>query len=137
MTARPISIMLAELEARRDIAPTVVEAAHRLHDQGWTYNEIGSLLYGHTRRSRTTQTGNLLARHPERHPNLTIADPVNALTVYRLLTARVHDNITGLREQGVAVKDAAAAAGFSANAIWCRVSGRSSPETVRFPNLPR
>lgn len=132
-----ISHMLAELAARRDIAPAVLEAAHQLRDQGWTYNAIGSVLYGPMRRSRTTQTRNLLTRHPERHPDLTISDPVNTLTVYRLLTARVHDNIMDLREQGVAVKDIAAAAGCSTFAIWHRVSGKSSPETVRFPNLPR
>lgn len=136
-TTRTISHMLAELKARRDMAPAVIEAAHQLRDQGWIYEEIRQALYGTKPRNPSSQCNAFLARHSERRPDLTINDPVKTLTVYRLLTARAHDNIMDLREQGVAVKDIAAAAGCSTFAIWHRVSGKSSPETVRFPNLPR
>lgn len=136
-TTHTISIMLAELEARRDMAPAVIEAAHRLRDQSWTYEEIGQALYGTHPSNPSSQCNAFLSRHSERRPDLTINDPVNTLTVYRLLTARVHDNITGLGEQGVAVKDIASAAGCTANAVWYRINGVTSPEIVRFPKLPR
>ena len=136
-TTRTISHMLAELKTRRDMAPAVIEAAHQLRDQGWIYEEIGQALYGTNLRSPSSQGNAFLVRHSERRPDLTITDPVKTLTVYRLLTARVHDNIMGLSEQGVAVKDIAAAAGCSDNAVWHRINGVTSPEIVRFPHLVR
>lgn len=133
MTTRTVSIMLTELEVRRNLAPAVIEAVHRLRDQGCTYDEIGYLISGPDRRDPSSRILKLLTRYPDRHPGMVIEDPASTLTAYRLLSERAHSNIVGLHRRGVSMRRIAEAAGYSESAISKRLHGRAGTGPLRLP----
>ena len=122
MTRRTVSHLLAELEARRDLGPAVLESAHTLRDQGWTYRDIGAAIYGPNARTGSHQARTLLTRHPERHREHTTPDPVRTITTYRLLTERADGTMRELYERGVPTHRIAVAAGYTANGVRTRVA---------------
>lgn len=132
MTRRTVSHMLAELETRRDLGPAVLEAAHTLRDQGWTYRDIGVAIYGPNIRNGSHQARTLLARHPERHPEHTTTDPARTIATYRLLTERADNTIRELYERGVPTHRIANAAGCTASGVRTR----ATKTLTRNPRLP-